>query len=387
MGERPTIDSQAARLMGLVENSKPNVKSPVRQRDVDTLIDPARPAQTEPGVAGRGLPATALGIVVLTHGTATESVPLVRSLVEEGCPPSSVVIVHNPVEAGQPAIEPPDPAIDVLRPDANVGYAAGMNLGMRHQRRQGARIILLLTHDVRFRPGALAALLDGLRRNRAFGVLGPVLWIRGKDRPFSFGGITTDTGETVHLMAHSPHAQGVAATDWIDGCAMAIRGEVVDTVGGLDERFFGYCEESEFCLRTTRAGWKVGVVLEAVAEQAPGRSKRPGAHAYLLCRNGLEYARLARGTRGVVAGLGRAMYQAASDGRRILGAKVGRRPPTTFAESYPRLVGTIRGVVDFLRRRWGPPPTSLPGMGDYRNLPPHPSQRGGAARRAHATTR
>jgi GT2 family glycosyltransferase len=372
--------------MGMIGITKPKVKSLVRQGDVDALIDSPRPAQT-PGVAGQKPPATALGIVVLTHGTATESLGLLRSLVEEGCPPSSVVIVHNPVEVGQPAIEPPDPAIGVLRPDANIGYAAGMNLGMRHQRRRGARTILFLTHDVRFRPGALAALLEGLRRNPAFGVLGPVLWIRGEDRPFSFGGITADTGETVHLMTPSPHVHGVAATDWIDGCAMAIRGEVVDMIGGLDERFFGYCEESEFCLRATRAGWKVGVVLQAVAEQAPGRSKRPGAHAYLLCRNGLEYARLARGARGVVAGLGRAMYQVASDTRRILGAKAGRRPPATAAESYPRLVGTIRGVVDFLQRRWGPPPTSMPGMGDYRNLPPRPSERRGAARRAHATTR
>jgi GT2 family glycosyltransferase len=315
----------------------------------------------------------ALGIVVLTHGTATESVPLVRSLVDEGCPPSSVVIVHNPVEAGQPVLKPPDPAIRVLRPDANIGYAAGMNLGIRDQRRRGARTILLLTHDVRFRPGALAALLEGLQRNPAFGVLGPVLWTRGDDRPFSYGGITTATGENVHLMASSPQVDGVAPTDWVDGCAMAIRGEVMDEVGVLNERFFGYCEESEFCLRAARAGWKVGVVVDAVAEQAPGRSKRPGAHAYLLCRNGLEYARLARGTRGVSAGLGRATYQVASDTRRILGAKAGRRSPATAAESYPRLVGTVRGVVDFLRRRWGPPPTTLPGMGDYRNLPPRRS--------------
>jgi N-acetylglucosaminyl-diphospho-decaprenol L-rhamnosyltransferase len=373
--------------MGLIGNGKLKVKSLARQGGVEALIDPPQPAQTELGVAGRRPPATALGIVVLTLGTATESGSLVRSLVEEGCPPSSVVIVHNPGEVGQPAIESPYPAVGVLRPDANIGYAAGMNLGMRHLRRQGARTILLLTHDVRFRPGALAALLDGLRRNPAFGVMGPALWIRGEDRPFSYGGITTDTGENIHLMTPSPQVHGVATTDWIDGCAMAIRGEVVDAVGGLDERFFAYCEESEFCLRATRAGWKIGVVLEAVAEQAPGRSKRPGAHAYLLCRNGLEYARLARGARGVVAGLGRAMYQVAADARRILRVKAGRRPPATAAESSPRLVGTIRGVVDFLRRRWGPPPPSLPGMGDCRNLPPRPRQRGSTARRAQATTR
>ena len=313
-----------------------------------------------------------LGIVVLTHGSGAESVPLVRSLLEQGHPPASIAIVHNPVERDQPAIEPPDPGISVLRPDANIGYAAGMNLGMQHHRARAARVTLLLTHDVRLRPGAVSTLLEALERNPEFGVLGPVLWLRDEDRPFSYGGITTPSGATAHLSARPSEVDGIAATDWIDGCAMLIRGAVTDGVGGLDERFFGYCEEAEFCLRATRAAWKVGVVLDAAAEQSPGQSKRPGAHAYLLCRNGLEYSRRARGVRGLAGGLGRAGYQAASDSRRILGAKAGRRSAAVASESYPRLIGTARGVVDFGRRRWGPPPTTLPGLGDYQNLPSRP---------------
>lgn len=320
-----------------------------------------------PGQAGADR--SSVGIVVLTHGTATESVPLVRSLLHEGYPASSIVVVHNPVEPGQPAVEPPDPAIRVLRPETNIGYAAGMNLGMRHHRARGVEVIVLLTHDVRFRPGALEALLGALETSPSFGVLGPVLWMRGDDRPFSFGGVTSHTGETVHVVTPPDEAAGVAVRDWIDGCAMAIRRTVLDAIDDLDERFYGYCEEAEFCLRTARAGWKIGVVVNAVAEQSPGQSRRPGAHAYLLCRNGLEYARLASGARGVVAGSGRALYLMASDCRRILGARVGRRSAATAAESYPRLVGTARGLVDFFMRRWGPPPTTLPGLGDYRNLP------------------
>lgn len=315
------------------------------------------------------------GIVVLTYGTTVESLPLVRSLLDEGYQPSTVAIVHNPAEPGEPAIAPPHPDIAVLRPEVNLGYAAGMNLGIAHHRRRGVEVVVLLTHDVRFHPGALAALLEALERNVAFGVLGPALWMRGEDRPFSYGGVTTESGKAMHLIAPSPAADGVAATDWIDGCAMVIRTAVIDGVGDLDERFFMYCEESEFCLRATRGGWRVGVNLAAVAEQSPGQSKRPGAHAYLLCRNGLEYARQARGSRGLTAGFGRALYQIAVDLRRLLGVKAGRRSATTVTVSFPRLVGTSRGLVDFLRRRWGPPPTTLPGVGDYRDSPRRASSR------------
>jgi N-acetylglucosaminyl-diphospho-decaprenol L-rhamnosyltransferase len=316
---------------------------------------------------------SSLGIVVLTFGTTLESLPLVQSLLEEGYPPDSVVIVHNPAEPREPTIEPPHPDVAVLRPHVNLGYAAGMNLGIDHQRRRKADVIALLTHDVRFRAGALAVMRQALGRSPAFGVLGPVLWMRGENRPFSFGGLTSPTGRTTHLSDRASDVAGVAETDWVDGSAMVIRSAVIDAVGGLDERFFMYCEESEFCLRAVRAGWKVGVAVDAVAAQSPGQSKRPGAHAYLLTRNGLEYARRAKGARGVAGGLGRAMYQVAVDVRRILGAKAGHRSPARAAESYPRIVGTSRGVADFLRRRWGAPPATLPGLGDYRDTGSNPA--------------
>ncbi len=52
-----------------------------------------------------------------------------------------------------------------------------------------------------------------------------------------------------------------------------------------DDRFFMYFEEADLCLRIQRAGWKVGVVLDAIAEQAPGGGARPGAFTKELAKN------------------------------------------------------------------------------------------------------
>jgi GT2 family glycosyltransferase len=51
--------------------------------------------------------------------------------------------------------------------------------------------------------------------------------------------------------------QGLPAVDWISGCALLVRREVVEQVGALDERFFYYWEETEWCLRAKRAGWHI----------------------------------------------------------------------------------------------------------------------------------
>ena len=309
-------------------------------------------------------------MVVLTHGASREALPLIGSLLEEGIDPSTIAVVHNPVGAGESALEPPDPRVTVIRPEHNLGYARGMNRGIAHHRARGARLLLLLTHDVRLRPGAVDALVQAAADNPGYGILGPVLRFRDdQDRVFSFGGVSERGGATRHMTADPRPGTAEALIDchWVDGAAMLVRAEVLDQVGLLDERFFGYFEESELCLRATRAGWRVGAVRAAVAAQSEGKTTWPGSHAYLMRRNGLEYARLAAGPAGVVAGLGRTLHVTAVEARRALGALAGRRPPEVGLASRLRLAGNWIGVLDFLRRRFGPPPPYLPGIGDYRH--------------------
>jgi GT2 family glycosyltransferase len=145
-----------------------------------------------------------------------------------------------------------------------------------------------------------------------------------------------------------------------------VRRDLLERVGTFDERFWAYCEESELCLRARRSGYVVGVVLDALADQEPGGTKRPGAWSYLLTRNGMEYARRAAGARGAVAAVAGKTWLAAFFLTRTLLRASGLRPGDPH-ETWPLAVGTARGVVDFLLRRWGPPPPNLPGLGDVSN--------------------
>jgi N-acetylglucosaminyl-diphospho-decaprenol L-rhamnosyltransferase len=306
------------------------------------------------------------GIVVLTHGAGGEYRPLVESLLAEGVAPHAIVVVHNPVSPQDPQLLPPDDAIEVLRGDHNLGYAAGMNRGIARQRERGCDPIVLFTHDVRLRAGALRQLLDASRRHARHAVVAPVLMWPGTDEPFSYGGLTRTDGTNGHIRdPAAPGTDGLLACDWVDGSAMVLRRDALDQLVGFDERFFGYCEEADLCLRARRAGWRIAVVRDAVAEQAPAVRKRPGAWRYLLTRNSMEYARRAAGARGVIATLRRALRSTAYLGVRVLARSSGLRPGPA-REPWVELVAVVRGTVDFLRRRWGPPPANLPGLGDMR---------------------
>jgi GT2 family glycosyltransferase len=307
-----------------------------------------------------------LGVGILTYGDSGVHLPLLETLWREGVEPGQVLVVHNPAREGE-ADPPLARGVELFRCARNGGYAGGMNVAVERLLGRGDDLLLLLTHDARLRPGAVPALLGAAAADPGYGVLAPALKTSGTEQPFSFGGRTSPNGVCSHLRQPPPaDSAGVAACDWVDGGTMLLRREALEAAGRFDERFWGYCEESDLCLRVERAGMRIGVVLAAVADQDPGGAKRPGAWAYLLTRNGTEYARRAVGLRGVIALEARAAQGVVVNLLRVLSRLVRRRPGGP-ALPWAIAVGTFRGGVDFLRGRWGPPPPGLPGIGDVAN--------------------
>jgi GT2 family glycosyltransferase/glycosyltransferase involved in cell wall biosynthesis len=306
-----------------------------------------------------------LRVVVLTYGTSGVQEALLASLLGEGIAPEQILVVHNPSQPGEP-----DPAVpagcEVLRAPSNLGYAGGMNLGIERQLAAGCDLLLLLTHDARLRPGSLERLLAAAAAHPEFGVLGPGLVWAGTDEPYSLGGRTRSNGSTFHLTETPVLEDGIAPCDWLDGGTLLIRAEALAATGGFDERFWSYCEESDLCLRISRAGFRIGVVPAALADQAPGGTNRPGAWAYLMTRNGIAYAYRAAGIRGAAWITVRAYWETLEE---LARAAVRLTPLRSGSVSDPwaTAVGTLRGVADFFLRRWGPPP-SLPGSGDVSNV-------------------
>jgi GT2 family glycosyltransferase len=304
-----------------------------------------------------------LGVVVLCHGPdAQEHVrPLVLELIAQGAAPSNVTIVRNSSASDGP-FEAPAAGITVIKPGRNLGYAGGMNLGICDQQEKGRALILLLTMDVRLDRGAVTRLRAAAERDSEYGIFGPELRWTGTDRK-TWGARWDHVGKVDHVLTLPADydADGIVESDSIDGAVVLVRAKVIEDIGPLHDHLFMYYEETEFCLRAKRAGWRVGVVLGAVAEQSSGETRRPGAFNYLMARNGLEFARLVAGWRGVVATLWRDVVQSwrllkmrfspKSDARR-------RRFATVS------LAALWLGVLAFIRRRWGPPPSDLPGSGD-----------------------
>jgi GT2 family glycosyltransferase len=292
-----------------------------------------------------------LGVVVLTHGDGAPAAELVDQLAAQGVGGESAVLVHNTAAVDGCG----HPGVDAIHPGRNVGYSVGMNLGITRLIGRGMSHVLVLTHDVRLASDTITRLEAAAAAAPGFGILAPELYHRPGE-PFSFGGVVEAGGRVRHLKSppgpgSGASADGLVECDWADGAALCLNARMLGEVGLFEERYFIYCEDADLALRGARRGWRVATVRGAIAFQAPGKQQRPGAFAYLMTRNGLDYRRSAAGVRGVVAGAVAELRVWAHLARRGSAAR-------------PELVARAWGVGDFLRGRWGPPPRRLPGLGD-----------------------
>ena len=306
---------------------------------------------------------SSLRAVILSHGSDSPAAGVVGALAAEGVPGDRVVLVHN---ATRPGDEPPalPEAVRVVRSARNIGYTGGMNRGLTAALEDAAvELVLLLTHDVAILPGTLGALLDAAVRHPDHGILGPWLFDPVRRTVFSYGLRMSSTGGMTHLLEPDAEREGIVPCDAIDGAFMLVRADVFRAVGLFDDRIFAYADESELALRARRAGWRVGVVTAARGEQEIGVPRRPGAYSYLQTRNSFNLAHQAVGWRGIAGGFLRAAIQLAVHGRRLLDP---RRPAEHRRAAWASIVGVVRGALDYFRGRWGPPPDSLPGLGDMR---------------------
>ena len=165
-----------------------------------------------------------VGAVVLAYGAGGEFLQVLRSLDEQGVPLDRTIVVHNPSAPGERLPQPP-PGCEVIRASHNLGYAAGMNLGIERLLADPPDLLLLLTHDASLRRGALRHLVAAAAAEPSYGVLGPALLFAGSGEPFSFGGTAGADGDLRHRKERPAGEAAVVSCDWVDGGTMLIRAD------------------------------------------------------------------------------------------------------------------------------------------------------------------
>lgn len=179
------------------------------------------------------------------------------------------------------------PSSQVVRLADNRGFSAGVNAGLA---RATGDAIAVINPDAVVEPGAFDTLMDVLASTPAAGLVAPLVVHPSGTAETSVGRFPTAARERNHALwldrtlglegrtCAFPETTGTV--DWASGCAWLLRADAVRAVGPLDERYFMYFDDVDYCRRLWSAGWTVVATRAArVAHDAGHGSTRTSALA------------------------------------------------------------------------------------------------------------
>jgi GT2 family glycosyltransferase len=238
--------------------------------------------------------------IVLSWNGRDETLACLRSLSCVRYDDVTVIAVDNDSSDGSPdAIAAAYPDVELVRLPSNLGFAGGMNAGIRRALEAGADAVVTLNNDMIVDPGFVGPLVDALAADPLAGAAcSQILFADGSDRvwyagaPYRAGrgyqGRHTGYGDAL-LPATAP----AYVTDRACAGAMLVPRAVFDRVGLFDEELFAYAEDVDWSLRAQRQGLHVLVVPASIVRHhvsaASGGESSPNTIYYDL-RNGLTVA-------------------------------------------------------------------------------------------------
>jgi GT2 family glycosyltransferase len=203
-------------------------------------------------------------VVVLTWNGRDDTLGCVQSIVELRYEPFGVLVVDNASSDGthDAVRERFGERVEVLRNDANLLFAGGMNVGLARAVRDGYDYALILNNDVVLDPGMLDALVDTAAQDATIAAVGPKIFYADPSDTLWFAG-----GELQLWRGWSRH-RGIRQRDrgqfdtsgdvnYLTGCAMLMRCKALTDVGLLDTGFAMYAEDADWCFRARARGHRL----------------------------------------------------------------------------------------------------------------------------------
>ena len=232
-----------------------------------------------------------LAIVIVNYRTPGLTLDCLASLEPQIEPGTVVIVVDN--ASGDDSADRIDQGIALrgwsgwarlIRAPENGGFAYGNNIGIRAVR---AELYLLLNSDTVVRPGAISGLLEAARLRPDAGIIGPGLLDADGDFDQSYFRQpappselirSANTGVVGRLLSRFdpilPTTDRPTEVDWLGFACVLVRAQVFDQVGLLDEGYFMYFEDIDYCRRVRGAGWKVLYWPEPKVVHLQGASSR-----------------------------------------------------------------------------------------------------------------
>ena len=233
-----------------------------------------------------------LSIIIVNFNAREHLVNCLQSLVRDRpAADHEVIVVDNASTDGSAdSVQVRFPWVKLIRLPSNAGFAAGNNAGIRVS---SGDLLLLLNNDTVVPAGAVDSLISALLAHPDAAVAGPRLVDAHGRAELSFGPMISPFGEfrqKLTMMLHRRNVPAVSAwveretrreqyVDWVSGACLLVHRADAEAVGLLDERYFLYTEDVDFCASIRARGRRVLFTPDCEVVHLRGRSRATAAAA------------------------------------------------------------------------------------------------------------
>jgi GT2 family glycosyltransferase len=222
---------------------------------------------------GRKLALSLLDIVIVNYNSTDHLLRCLESIRSRlDTRQAEILVVDNASTDHWDRVASMNPDVRTIRNATNVGFAKAVNLGIREGT---SPYVLLVNPDALISEDFFREALDFMEQHPDVGILGPRILnpdgsIQGSARAFP-SPLTAVFGRTSLLTRLFPNnpisrrnilttvsdGRNAMPVDWVSGACMVVRRKALEGIGLMDERFFMYWEDADWCKRAWETGWKV----------------------------------------------------------------------------------------------------------------------------------
>ncbi len=237
-------------------------------------------------------------VVILNWNGLHDTLECLSSLITQDYPSVVIHVIDNGSDENEPEIiRQHYPEVNVIELPQNFGFCGGNNVGIRQAIDRGADYVMILNNDTIVPPTLIQDLVETMKSLSDVGAISPlILQYPDKEKIWFAGSIwEPETAGFRHLLSgHSRkevNSVDPYLTQYACGCCLLVSASVLQAIGLMDEKYFAYYDEADWCSRMSKLGLNCYVVPNATLYHKISRSTPSIIATYLMSRNRLIWMR------------------------------------------------------------------------------------------------
>lgn len=214
-----------------------------------------------------------LAIILLNYNNVEDTLECVRSIEENYSEKCTIIVVDNmSSDNSKEILIKNEDRYKLILNDVNEGFAHGNNIGIKWAMSQGFEYVMLLNNDTLVAKQSIERMMMAIKKDKKIGIVSPrIMYYPNKENIWFDGGqidwfkfIVLHKNMNKNINDITENKDNEEFVDFITGCCMLIRREVIDSIGYLPEEYFMYYEDVDYCVRVKDGGFKLVNIKDSI---------------------------------------------------------------------------------------------------------------------------